>query len=135
MSSLFSRIISREIPAYVVAENKSCIAFLDIFPLQKGHTLVVPKSETDRLFDLPKNEYAQLMDFAYLVAEAINQTFPCNRVGMSVIGLEVPHAHVHLIPINRESDMNFTSPKLRLSQEEFEEIAAKIRIQFSSLNS
>lgn len=127
MASIFSKIISGEIPAYKVAENERYIAFLDIFPLRKGHTLVVPKQETDYLFDLDDETYLGLMAFAKQVAGAVKQAIPCNRVGVAVIGLEVPHAHVHLIPINTESDMNFRNEKLKLPKEEFEEIAATIR--------
>lgn len=127
MASIFSKIISGEIPAYKVAENERYIAFLDIFPLRKGHTLVVPKQEIDYLFDLDDETYLGLMAFAKQVAGAVKQAIPCNRVGVAVIGLEVPHAHVHLIPINTESDMNFRNEKLKLPKEEFEEIAATIR--------
>lgn len=127
MASIFSKIINGEIPAYRVAENEHYIAFLDIFPLRKGHTLVVPKQETDYLFDLDDETYLGLMAFAKQVAGAVKQAVPCNRIGVAVIGLEVPHAHVHLIPINTESDMNFRNEKLKLPKEEFEEIAAAIR--------
>lgn len=127
MASIFSKIINGEIPAYKVAENDRYIAFLDIFPLKKGHTLVVPKQETDYLFDLDDETYLGLMTFAKQIAGAVKQAVPCNRVGVAVIGLEVPHAHVHLIPINTESDMNFRNEKLKLPKEEFEEIAAAIR--------
>jgi histidine triad (HIT) family protein len=127
MASIFSKIIHGEIPAYRVAENEHYIAFLDIFPLRKGHTLVVPKQETDYLFDLDDETYLGLMAFAKQVAGAVKQAVPCNRIGVAVIGLEVPHAHVHLIPINTESDMNFRNEKLKLPKEEFEEIAAAIR--------
>jgi histidine triad (HIT) family protein len=127
MASIFSRIISRELPAYIIAENEHCIAFLDIFPLKRGHTLVVPKNETDKLFELPEENYNALMSFAKNIASALQKTVPCNRIGMSVIGLEVPHAHIHLIPIDRESDMNFSSPKLQLGKAEFELIAEEIR--------
>lgn len=127
MASIFSKIINGEIPAYKVAENDRYIAFLDIFPLKKGHTLVVPKQETDYLFDLDDETYLGLMAFAKQIAGAMKQVIPCNRVGVAVIGLEVPHAHVHLIPINTESDMNFRNEKLKLPKEEFEEIAATIR--------
>lgn len=127
MASIFTKIIKGEIPSYKVAENEHYIAFLDIFPLQKGHTLVVPKQETDYLFDLDNETYSGLMTFAKQVAAGIKQTIPCNRVGVAVIGLEVPHAHVHLIPINTESDMNFRNEKLKLSKEEFETVAAAIR--------
>jgi histidine triad (HIT) family protein len=126
MASVFTKIIKGEIPCYKVAENERFLAFLDIFPLTKGHTLVVPKKEVDDIFDLDKDTYQGLMDFSKEVAEAIKKTIPCNRIAVSVIGLEVPHAHIHLIPINRMSDCNFANEKLRLSKEEFEEIARKI---------
>ena len=127
MSSLFSKIASGEINAYKVAENDSFLAFLDIFPLQKGHTLVIPKKETDYLFDLDDEQYNGLMLFAKEVAIKIKKVVPCNRIGVTVIGLEVPHAHVHLIPISKERDMNFSNNKLNLSEEEFESIAKMIR--------
>jgi histidine triad (HIT) family protein len=127
MSSLFSKIVSGEISAYKVAENDNYLAFLDIFPLQIGHTLVIPKNEIDYIFDLDDEHYNGLMLFAKEVAIKIKNVIPCNRVGVTVIGLEVPHAHVHLIPINKERDMNFSNSKLKLSEEEFESIASKIR--------
>ena len=127
MPSIFSKIIAGEIPCHKVAENESFLAFLDISPLQKGHTLVVPKKEIDYIFDLADNELADMIVFAKGVAKKIKSVFPCNRVGMTVIGLEVPHAHIHLIPINKEPDMNFQSPKLTLSQEELNEIALKLQ--------
>lgn len=127
MSSLFSKIASGEINAYKVAENDSFMAFLDIFPLQKGHTLVIPKKETDYIFDLEDEEFKSLMLFAKEVAIKIKKVIPCNRIGVTVIGLEVPHAHVHLIPINQERDMNFSNSKLKFSEEEFESIAKMIQ--------
>lgn len=127
MSSIFSKIITGEIPSYKVAENDQFLAFLDIFPLTKGHTLVIPKKEVDYIFDLEDETYLGLMDFSKKVAIAIKKTIPCNRLSMQVIGLEVPHAHVHLIPINTMSDCNFANPKLQLSKEELEAIAASIR--------
>ncbi len=127
MSSIFSKIVTGEIPSYKVAENEQFLAFLDIFPLTKGHTLVIPKKEVDYIFDLEDEIYLGLMDFSKKVAIAIKKTIPCNRISMQVIGLEVPHAHVHLIPINSMSDCNFANPKLQLSKEEFESIAASIR--------
>lgn len=127
MSSIFSKIVAGEIPAYKVAENDEFLAFLDIFPLVKGHTLVIPKKEVDYLFDLEDNTYMGLMSFAKKVAIGIKKTIPCNRISMQVIGLEVPHAHIHLIPINAMSDCNFSNPKLKLSKEEFESIAESIR--------
>lgn len=126
MPSIFSKIIAGEIPCYKVAENENYLAFLDIFPLRKGHVLVIPKKEVDYLFDLDEVTYFGLMSFSKQVALAIKKTIPCNRVGVAVIGLEVPHAHVHLIPINTDNDMNFANAKLQLSKLEFEEIALAI---------
>ncbi len=129
MASIFTKIINGEIPAYKIAEDDRFLAFLDINPLTKGHTLVIPKQETDYLFDLEEDLYADLQRFAHKVAKAIKPAMNCRRVGVCVIGFEVPHAHIHLIPINGMSDMNFSLPKLKLSKEEFEEIAAKIKAQ------
>lgn len=126
MPSIFSKIIAGEIPCYKVAENENYLAFLDIFPLRKGHVLVIPKKEVDYLFGLDEATYLGLMSFSKQVALAIKKTIPCNRVGVAVIGLEVPHAHVHLIPINTDNDMNFANAKLQLSKLEFEEIALAI---------
>ncbi len=126
MASIFTSIINGEIPCYKVAEDDKHFAFLDIFPVARGHVLVVPKVEIDRLFDLEEKDYEGLMLFARKVAKAIEQAFDCDRVGMSVVGLEVPHAHVHLIPINALSDMDLTREKLRLTPEEFGGIAQRI---------
>lgn len=126
MASIFSRIIAGEIPCHKIAENDQYFAFLDVFPCAVGHVLVVPKQETDYLFDLSDELYAGLMAFAKQIEPAIRQAVPCKRVGVAVIGLEVPHAHVHLIPMNSMSDMNFHN-KLKLSQEELAETAVKIR--------
>jgi histidine triad (HIT) family protein len=126
MSSIFSKIITGEIPSYKVAENENYLAFLDIFPLQKGHVLVIPKREVDYIFDLENEEYLGLMEFAKEVAKKIKAVIPCNRIGVAVLGLEVPHAHVHLIPITRERDMNFSNAKLKLSPEEMADIAKRI---------
>ncbi|MXP05091.1 MULTISPECIES: HIT family protein [unclassified Apibacter] len=126
MASIFSKIVAGEIPCYKVAESEKHLAFLDAFPVVIGHVLVIPKKETDKLFDLPKDEYDELMDFTYRVAQAVGKAIPCLRVGMSVQGLEVPHVHVHLIPLNAIGDMNFGN-KLTLSSEEFAEIADKIK--------
>jgi histidine triad (HIT) family protein len=126
MASIFSRIIAGEIPCYKIAENDQYFAFLDVFPCAVGHVLVVPKQEIDYLFDLNDELYAGLMAFAKQIEPAISQAVPCKRVGVAVIGLEVPHAHVHLIPMNSMNDMNFNH-KLKLSQEELAETAAKIR--------
>ena len=124
--TIFSKIIQGEIPSYKIAENDKFYAFLDIFPLQKGHTLVVPKVDVDKIFDLPANLLSEILVFAQPIAKAIEQAFPCNRVNIITVGLEVPHAHVHLIPVNDTSDMDFSAPKLKFSQEEFESIKAKI---------
>lgn len=126
MASIFSRIIAGEIPCYKVAENDKFFAFLDINPLVKGHTLVVPKQEVDYIFDLSDEDLAAMHVFAKHIAAAIKKAFPCKKVGEAVLGLEVPHAHIHLIPINRESDMIFSNSKLKLSEEEFKSIAQAI---------
>jgi len=126
MSSVFTKIINREIPAYIIAEDEKYIAFLDVSPLQKGHTLVIPKHETDFIFDVDDDELSGLILFSKAVAKKINSAFDCNRVGMTVIGLEVPHAHIHLIPINKMEDMMFNQTKLKLSKQEFLEIQSKI---------
>jgi len=125
--TIFSRIIAGEIPCYKIAENEHFFAFLDINPMTKGHTLVVPKQEEDYLFSLDDQTVADMMVFSKKVAAAIEKSVSCLRIGVAVIGLEVPHAHIHLIPINQESDMNFKNPKLKLSSEEMTDIAAKIR--------
>ena len=127
MSSIFSKIIKGEIPCYKIAENADFIAFLDVFPLKKGHVLVVPKKEVDYIFDLEDETYTGLMNFSKTIAAAIKKAISCNRVGVSVVGLEVPHAHVHLIPINTVNDMNFSNSKLTLSKDEFEVIANSIK--------
>lgn len=127
MASIFSRIIAGEIPCYKVAENDRFFAFLDINPLAKGHTLVVPKQEVDYIFDLADEDLAAMHVFAKQVARSIAKAIPCKRVGVAVLGLEVPHAHIHLIPLNKESDMIFSNPKLKLTDEEFQTIAAAIR--------
>ncbi len=126
MASIFSRIIAGEIPCYKVAEDDRFFAFLDINPMTKGHTLVIPKKEEDYIFDLDDENYQGLMLFARKVAKAIEKAVPCLRVGVAVIGLEVPHAHIHLIPIQKEADMNFANPKLKLSSDEMLEISKKI---------
>lgn len=118
MASIFSKIIQGEIPSYKIAENEQFYAFLDVFPLVHGHTLVVPKIETDYIFDLSEQELKEILLFAQPIAKAIEKAFPCKRCGVSVIGLEVPHAHVHLVPINSADDLNFTRPKLNPTQEE-----------------
>lgn len=127
MPSIFSKIIAGEIPCHMIDETDQALAFLDISPLQKGHCLVVPKREVDYIFNLENAELEHLIVFSKRIAQAIKQAFPCNRIGMTVIGLEVPHAHIHLIPINQEKDMNFAQKKMQLSAEEMSEIASKIR--------
>jgi histidine triad (HIT) family protein len=120
--TLFSKIINGDIPSYRIAESEKFYAFLDIFPLQKGHTLIVPKIEVDKIFEVPDAYLSELLIFAKPIAAAIEKSFPCNRVGMVTVGLEVPHAHLHLIPINAAVDMEFSQPKLSLSIEEFKAI-------------
>lgn len=127
MPTIFSRIITGEIPCHKIAENEHCFAFLDISPVAEGHVLVVPKQETDYLFDLDNTVYTELMMFCKNLAPAIQQAIPCLRIGVTVIGLEVPHAHVHLIPLNSMHDMNFSKPKLQMSQEALENTAKRIR--------
>lgn len=124
--TIFSKIIAGQIPSYKIAENDKCYAFLDIFPLVKGHVLVVPKIEVDNLFDLPADYLSELILFAQPIAKAIEKSFSCNRCGISVIGLEVPHAHIHLVPINSADDLNFTRGKLKLSPEQLKEVQEKI---------
>lgn len=124
--TIFSKIIKGEIPSYKIAENEHFYAFLDIFPLVEGHTLIVPKVETDKFFDVDDQLLAEWLLFAKPIAHAIEQAVPCNRVGISVVGLEVPHAHMHLIPINSADDLNFTRQKLKLSPEEFKAVQEKI---------
>ena len=130
MSTIFSRIVKGEIPSYKVAESKDFYAFLDINPLARGHTLVIPKKEVDYIFDIENELYKELFMFAKTVGKAIESVIPCKRIGIIVFGLDVPHAHIHLIPINKSSDMSFDSPKLSLDKEEFEEIATKIQKAF-----
>ena len=124
--TIFSKIISGQIPSYRIAENDKFFAFLDIFPLRKGHTLIVPKTETDKFFDLSKDYLSELLVFAQPIAKAVEKSFNCNRCGLSVVGLEVPHAHLHLIPINSANDLNFNQPKLELSKEELKQVQEKI---------
>lgn len=128
--SIFSKIAAGEIPSYMCAEDEQFYAFLDINPLVKGHTLVIPRREVDYIFDLEDDEIAAFQVFAKRVAKAIKKAFPCIKVGQAVLGLEVPHAHIHLIPMQSEKDMLFSNPKLTLKPEEFEEIARKIRENF-----
>ena len=129
MASIFTKIVAGEIPSYKIAEDEHYFAFLDINPNAKGHTLVIPKKEVNKIFDLDKESYSGLMNFSYRVAKAIEKTVPCKRVGMSVIGLEVPHVHVHLIPITIMDDMRFTK-KEKLSQQEFVDLASAIAENF-----
>lgn len=124
--SIFSKIIAGEIPSYKIAEDENFYAFLDIFPMVHGHVLVVPKTQVDKMFDLDVSYLSKLLVFAQPIAKAIEKAFDCNRCGMAVIGLEVPHAHLHLVPINSTDDLNFTRPKLKLSPEEFKQVQEKI---------
>ncbi len=130
MASIFSKIIAGEIPSYRIAEDDKHYAFLDINPLAEGHTLVVPKREVDYIFDLSDSEFAELQLFAKCVAEAIRETMPCKRVGVAVIGLEVPHAHIHLVPVNTEADLDFRREKLKPAPERMAEIASSIAENF-----
>jgi len=129
MASIFSKIVSGEIPAHVVAETTEFMAFLDVSPLAMGHVLVIPKQEIDYIFDMDEESYFGLTLFAKIVAQGVKKAFPCIKVGMAVIGLEVPHVHIHLIPMNNVSDMNFSKPKLSPNQEELAEAASKIRAE------
>lgn len=126
MASIFTKIIAGEIPSYKIAEDEHFYAFLDIFPLVKGHTLVIPKKETDKLFDVADDLMAKWLLFAKPIGKAIEQAFDCNRCGISVVGLEVPHAHMHLVPINTADDLNFTREKLKPDEEELKEVQQKI---------
>ena len=126
MSSIFSKIVCGEIPSYKIAEDDYYLAFLDIFPLAVGHVLVIPKNETDSIFDLNNQDYKGLWLFAKKIAKAIEKTIPCKRVGIAVIGLEVPHAHIHLIPLQKLEDINFSKPKLKLNSDMMKSISEKI---------
>lgn len=130
MASIFSKIINGEIPCYKIAETEKCIAFLDVFPLVEGHVLVVPKKEVDYIFDLEDSDFKELQLFSKKVARAIKQVISCKRIGVAVIGLEVPHAHIHLVPMNSTDDLNFTKSKLKPSKEQLEEVARKISEAF-----
>ena len=132
MAGIFARIAAGEIPSYKCAESERFYAFLDINPLVKGHTLVIPRREEDYIFDLADDELAEMAVFAKRVARAIKAAFPCRKVGMAVLGLEVPHAHIHLVPMQTERDMNFANPKLSLPDEEMADIAARIREKFEA---
>lgn len=127
MATVFSKIVAGEIPSYKIAEDDKYYAFLDINPLKKGHTLVIPKREVDYIFDLEPNELAGLHAFSQKIAKALDKTIPCKRVAVIVLGLEVPHAHIHLIPMDSESDVRFSNPKLKLSTEEFLAVAESIK--------
>ena len=126
MASIFSKIIAGEIPSYKIAENDHFFAFLDIFPQRKGHVLVVPKAEVDKIFDVDDSLLSEWLVFAKPIAKAIEKAFPCDRCGISVIGLEVPHAHMHLVPIDSSDDLNFTRPKMKLTSDELKEVQEKI---------
>lgn len=128
--TIFSRIVAGEIPCYKVAEDENYFAFLDINPMSKGHTLVIPKQEEDYIFNLNDETYAGLMLFAKKVAVAIEKTIPCKRIGVAVLGMEVPHVHIHLVPLQTEADLNFRNPKLKLESDEMKEIAKKINENF-----
>ncbi len=134
MASIFSKIINREIPGYIVAEDDNNIGILDINPLVKGHTLVIPKNEVDYYYDLSETEYESLNRFSKKLAKAIESVIPCQRIGVAVVGLEVPHTHIHLIPLNSMGDINFSRPKLKLSDEEFTDISEKINKAFLALS-
>ncbi|HLP32828.1 MAG TPA: HIT family protein [Bacteroidia bacterium] len=127
MASIFSKIITGELPSYKIAETENYLAFLDVFPLTEGHVLVIPKKETDNIFDIEEEEFAGLHLFSKIIAAAVKQAVPCRKVGVAVIGLEVPHAHIHLVPINEVGDINFAKPKLKPTAEELQSIAERIR--------
>jgi len=131
MAGIFTKIVNGEIPCYKVAEDEHYLAFLDIFPVAIGHILVIPKVETDYLFDLEDQDYTGLMLFSKRVASALKIAVPCKKVGVAVLGLEVAHAHIHLIPLNSESDINFSKPKLKLTAEEFVDISTRIAAEFN----
>jgi len=127
MPSIFTKIISKEIPAHVLAENEYAICILDVMPLRKGHILVIPKHEVDKFYDLPETDYLELMKMVRTMAKVLESTFACKRIGEAIIGLEVPHAHIHLIPMNEMNDLNFNQPKLSVSDIELQEIAEQIQ--------
>ncbi len=131
MSTIFSKIVNGEIPAYKIADDENYLAFLDVFPLKPGHALVIPKLENDYIFDLDDAQLAGLMVFAKKVAKGIRKVIPCKRIGVAVIGLEVPHTHIHLIPMEHVGDMNFANPKMKIAPEEMQIIADKIRAQIA----
>ncbi|MBW6460969.1 MAG: HIT family protein [Bacteroidales bacterium] len=131
MPSIFTRIVNGEIPCYKIAEDDQFLAFLDINPLAKGHTLVIPKKEIDYLFDIDDDQYRDMWLFSKKVALAVEKVVPCQRIGIAVLGLEVPHAHIHLVPINSVYDIDFSKPKLKLSQEEFQLLAGRITGEYA----
>jgi histidine triad (HIT) family protein len=130
MASIFTKIINGEIPCHKVAETENFLAFLDVMPLVEGHTLVVPKKEIDYIFDIDDEQHAELWNFAKQVSKAVRKAIPCKRIGVAVIGLEVPHAHIHLVPLNHVGDINFTQPKLKPTQEELRAVAERIVFNF-----
>lgn len=134
MASIFTKIVRGEIPSYKIAETDNCLAFLDVFPLMKGHTLVIPKKEIDYIFDVDDTLLSELHIFSKKVAQAIEKAIPCKRIGVAVIGLEVPHAHIHLMPINRVGDLDFSNPKLKPSPEELKQVQEQIREQWDIIN-
>ena len=127
MASIFSKIITGELPSYKIAETENYLAFLDVFPLTEGHVLVIPKKETDNIFDIEEEEFAGLHLFSKIIASAVKQAVPCRKIGVVVIGLEVPHAQIHLVPINEVGDINFAKPKLKPTAEELQAVAERIR--------
>jgi histidine triad (HIT) family protein len=127
MASIFTKIVNGEIPGYSIAEDENYYAFLDIFPLKRGHVLVIPKKEVDYLFDLDEETYQGLWAFSGKIARAIEKAIPCKRIGVAVLGMEVPHAHIHLVPLNKEGDLNFKNPKLKFTEAEFAATAAEIK--------
>nr|WP_297169296.1 HIT family protein [uncultured Dysgonomonas sp.] len=133
MATIFSKIIKGEIPCYKIAENDNFFAFLDIRPMAKGHVLVIPKHETDYLFDLDDDVLSEMIVYSKKIAKAIQKVVPCKRIGLMVIGMEVPHAHIHLIPINAEGDMNLSNPRLKLSEDEFQQITKDITSELENI--
>ena len=127
MASIFSKIVNGDIPAFIVAEDENHLAFLDIFPLVYGHVLVIPKKETDYIFDISSKEYLDLFIFAKMVAKGMDEVIICKRIGLSIIGLEVPHTHIHLVPLNNIADINFERPRLEFTDEKMKDIAQKLR--------
>ena len=134
MPSIFTRIVKGEIPCHKIAETNNSLAFLDVSPLAKGHTLVIPKKEIDYLFDLDDDLYIELMEFSKKIASAVTKAIPCKKVGVAVIGLEVPHAHIHLVPINEVGDLNFSKPKLTYTETELSAVAEQIRAAYNGLS-